>query len=256
MSITDYKATTHLKVLTQFLGKTDGKDKLLATIQYVCLFVSAGEPGNAKKVQASLAAGRKVFRFARPLEVLMPLITDPTFKMDKPIPPQLLAKLKCLCQFIYFGADHWVWGSQAGLVTDKEKVKRFQRASMWGWFGASACQVGVEVYSLAELLLPAKKKVEGEAEDAKAAAARQAEIDRRSLVLFHAFVQGLLALGLLEKLPVKPRTVGTFGIIASAINCYMMYPAYPAPDAAAKPKPLPAPAAALPAAAKPALKTA
>lgn len=47
--------------------------------------------------------------------------------------------------------------------------------------------------------------------------------------------QGLLALGLLEKLPVKPRTVGVLGVIASALNCYMMAgPLYPAsPDAAA-----------------------
>lgn len=70
----------HAQVLAQFLGKTDGKDKLLATIQvraggrlsvsspptqYACLMISAGEPGNAKKVQTSVAAGRKVFRILR-----------------------------------------------------------------------------------------------------------------------------------------------------------------------------------------------
>ena len=30
--------------------------------QYTCMFISAGEPGNAKKIQASVAAARKVFR--------------------------------------------------------------------------------------------------------------------------------------------------------------------------------------------------
>ena len=30
--------------------------------QYAAMFVSAGEPGNAKKVQVSVAAARKVFR--------------------------------------------------------------------------------------------------------------------------------------------------------------------------------------------------
>jgi hypothetical protein len=31
-------------------------------LQYTCMFISAGEPGNAKKIQASVAAARKVFR--------------------------------------------------------------------------------------------------------------------------------------------------------------------------------------------------
>lgn len=33
--------------------------------QYACLFASAGEPGNLKKVQASVTAARKVFRIMR-----------------------------------------------------------------------------------------------------------------------------------------------------------------------------------------------
>lgn len=79
-----------------FLAKAGGKDKLTALIQvrgfalrcksscsrqtaramlglptppdtgavpqYAAMFVSAGEPGNAKKVQVSVAAARKVFR--------------------------------------------------------------------------------------------------------------------------------------------------------------------------------------------------
>ncbi len=34
-------------------------------LQYACLFASAGEPGNLKKVQASVTAARKVFRIMR-----------------------------------------------------------------------------------------------------------------------------------------------------------------------------------------------
>lgn len=146
-----------------------------------------------------------------------------------------MSQLKCLCQFVYFGCDHWVWASQAGVLTDKEKVKRFQRASMWGWFGASLCTVGAEVYSIWELLgsplEPIPKTADGSVDheaQCRVAMAKQAELDRRSLVLIHAITQALLALGLLEKLPVKPRTVGLFGVVASALNCYMLYPAYPA----------------------------
>jgi hypothetical protein len=34
-------------------------------LQYLCLFLSAGQPGNLKKVQASVTAARKVFRIMR-----------------------------------------------------------------------------------------------------------------------------------------------------------------------------------------------
>jgi hypothetical protein len=42
-------------------------------------------------------------------------------------------------------------------------------------------------------------------------------------------VQAALAMGLLELRPWKPRTVGALGIIASLMNCYMLYPQSPAP---------------------------
>lgn len=70
-----------------------------------------------------------------------------------------------------------------------------------------------------------------------------------------ACVQAALAVGLLQLRPWKPRTVGFLGIVASAINCYMLTPAVAKPAAsikpASKPEPLPAPLKA-----EPALKTA
>lgn len=38
-------------------------------------------------------------------------------------------------------------------------------------------------------------------------------------------MQALLATGLLQLWPFKPRTTATFGVIASAMNCYMIAPA-------------------------------
>jgi hypothetical protein len=40
-------------------------------------------------------------------------------------------------------------------------------------------------------------------------------------------VQALLAGGLLQLLPWKPRTVGALGVVASAMNCYLLLPAMP-----------------------------
>ena len=44
-------------------GRVSGHQPIGA--QYACLMISAGEPGNAKKIQTSVAAGRKVFRILR-----------------------------------------------------------------------------------------------------------------------------------------------------------------------------------------------
>ena len=40
-------------------------------------------------------------------------------------------------------------------------------------------------------------------------------------------LQALLAAGLLQLLPLKPRTTGLLGVAASAMNCYLLLPAYP-----------------------------
>jgi hypothetical protein len=37
----------------------------LSLPQYAAMFVAAGEPGNVKKIQASVATARKVFRIMR-----------------------------------------------------------------------------------------------------------------------------------------------------------------------------------------------
>ena len=42
-------------------------------------------------------------------------------------------------------------------------------------------------------------------------------------------MQALLAMGLLELRPWKPRTVGALGIAASLLNCWMLYPGYKPP---------------------------
>jgi hypothetical protein len=38
---------------------------LVLLLQYLCLFLSAGQPGQLKRVQASVTAARKVFRIMR-----------------------------------------------------------------------------------------------------------------------------------------------------------------------------------------------
>mmetsp|Transcript_19244 Transcript_19244/g.58089 ORF Transcript_19244/g.58089 Transcript_19244/m.58089 type:complete len:262 (-) Transcript_19244:773-1558(-) len=219
-----------LKAINTFLGKTDGRDKLCATIQYACMFIAAGQPGNSRKIMASVAAARKVFRVLRPLENVTPLLLQPKLVQGQPLHSQVLNKLKSLLNALYFGADHVVWASQAGLITDKTKVERAQKLSLYSWLGASLCTVAGELTEILRMALPAIIVQEQGEDDGKYMARQQAavdEINKRGLVLFHASIQAFLALGLLGLRPWKPRTVGALGVIASAINCYMLFPPMP-----------------------------
>eukprot|EP00959_Pyramimonas_sp_CCMP1952_P472059 9499434-Pyramimonas_sp.AAC.1 len=52
----------YTKAFQGLLSKSDGRDKLLAAMQYAAMFTSAGAPGVAQQVQKSLAGARKPFR--------------------------------------------------------------------------------------------------------------------------------------------------------------------------------------------------
>jgi hypothetical protein len=58
------------------------------------MWASAGVPGNARKVQASVAAARKVFRVFRPLESATPVLLDPRFVRGVPVHKQAIAKVR------------------------------------------------------------------------------------------------------------------------------------------------------------------
>ena len=121
---------------------------MLAAVQYAAMFIAAGTPGDAKRVQASVAAARKVFRIMRPLESLTPLVHNPSINPNKPYIIELLNKIKPVLMSIYFGGDHVVWASQAGLLSNKEITQRAQKASLYGWFGGSLCTIVSEIYEI------------------------------------------------------------------------------------------------------------
>jgi hypothetical protein len=64
-------------------------------------------------------------------------------------------------------------------------------------------------------------------------------VNQHLLVFIHGALQALTAIGLLQLYPLRPRTVGLFGTLASALNCYFLLPAFPkrvqAADAGSKP---------------------
>jgi hypothetical protein len=63
--------TTWLLTLsrTRQLAKADGRDKLLALLQYAAMFAAAGVPGRALKVQRNLGAARKPFRVLKACQI-------------------------------------------------------------------------------------------------------------------------------------------------------------------------------------------
>lgn len=225
----------HLQVIKGFCDKADGKDKLTALIQYACMFISAGQPGNVKKIQASVTAARKVFRIMRPLESLTPVLLSPGISGKDPA-IDAINKLKSALMAVYFGADHVVWAHQIGLIQDKSVGEKYQKLSLWSWALGSACTIATEGWQIGTTTV---KRNDGEADDEynRRVEAIKRQVNQRLFVLLHALVQALLAMGLLQTIKLKPRTVGLLGVVASAMNCYMLLPALPkALPAAPKPK--------------------
>lgn len=56
---------------------------------------------------------------------------------------------------LYFSADHVVWASQAGILTDKALVNRAQKLSLYSWLGASCCTIASEMSDILRAALPA-----------------------------------------------------------------------------------------------------
>lgn len=140
---------------------------------------------------------------------------------------------------VYFAADHVVWAYQIGLVSNKTVGERAQKLSLWGWALGSVCTAVLETIAILEAAAP-RREGESDAEWDKRQEAARRETNGRLLVLFHALVQAGTAAGLLQVVAMKPRTVGFLGTLASAINCYLLLPAFP--HRAPKPAPVPAPA--------------
>ena len=168
-----------------------------------------------------------------PLRVSLPFVTrlslcrscrSPALDWRKPLHVEVLKKLKCLCMALYFGLDHVVWMKQAGLIV--KDISSYQKASMMGWLGGSVCTIWIE---LEEMQANLKRKY-GETDEAYKERQKRDKkaMQRKALVLVHAVCQALLALGLLSLLRKdsrkrwSPRTVGVFGVLSSAINCWMM----------------------------------
>lgn len=226
----------HLQVIKGFCDKADGKDKLTALIQYACMFISAGQPGNVKKIQASVTAARKIFRVMRPLESLTPILLAPGFTGKQPVLLEAINKLKAALMALYFAADHVVWAHQIGLIEDKKVGERYQKMSLWSWALGSACTIVGEGWQISSLSVK-RREGEGDEEYGRRVEEVKRQVNQRLFVLVHALVQAFLAMGLLNTIKLQPRTVGLLGVVASAMNCYLLLPAYPAAAKPAAPPP-------------------
>eukprot|EP00892_Ulva_mutabilis_P006652 jgi/Ulvmu1/4359/UM002_0084.1 len=217
-----------INVSNGLTSKADGKDKLLATLQYVLMFVSGGQPGVAKDLQIKVAAARKVFRIMKPMETLTPLLKEPYLPGRKPMHHELLPKIRSLFMAIYFTFDHAVWLGSVNIIKDKNILEKCQKASLWGWLLGSIATITLESVTLSDGSM-AVKRMQGE--DEQSWQQRRAELSaathKRALTLVHAIIQALLATGLLQLRPFKPRLTASFGVAASVLNCYMLSPPWP-----------------------------
>jgi hypothetical protein len=206
------------------LAKSDGKDKTIALLQYAAMFASGGEPGTALAIQKSLGAARKPFRLYKP----------PDFAANGV--NAAVEYAKNIGMALYFGCDHVVWAHGAGVVKDAAFAKNMQKISLWGWFIASCAGLYAQTGELTAALdeMTDANKEESDASRAKdgtavaTASARKRDAARVARGVMAGVVtsgaQALLALALLEQIPMSKRKTGALGVFLSAMNVYRMAP--------------------------------
>lgn len=217
------------------LAKSDGKDKTIALLQYAAMFASGGEPGTALAIQKSLGAARKPFRLYKPVEILVPFLRSPPDFAANGV-NAAVEYAKNIGMALYFGCDHVVWAHGAGVVKDAAFAKNMQKISLWGWFIASCAGLYAQTGELTAALdeMTDANKEESDASRAKdgtavaTASARKRDAARVARGVMAGVVtsgaQALLALALLEQIPMSKRKTGALGVFLSAMNVYRMAP--------------------------------
>ena len=228
------------------LASADGKDKVLSFCQYACMFVGGGVDGRATRAQKSLAASRKPFRLWKPAEAVMPLLE--AHKRGKSLgvtsTDRAAHVLRALGMCAYFGFDHVVWATQAGVVADESKTlgEYAQKVSYWGWFVGSASGLFLNTAELNALLDAMREKgfARPEGADADADAeetneeererrdAEREEIRQRARKVFVGLItnsaQTVLAMALLGRVKMSKRKIGALGMFLSAVHVASILP--------------------------------
>ena len=230
------------------LASADGKDKVLSFCQYACMFVGGGVDGRATRAQKSLAASRKPFRLWKPVEAAMPLLEARKRRKSLGVTSADRAAhvLRALGMCAYFGFDHVVWATQAGVIADESKTlgEYAQKVSYWGWFVGSASGLFLNTAELNALLDAMREKgfarpegvdaeVDADAEETNEEErerrdAEREEIRQRARKVFVGLItnsaQTVLAMALLGRVKMSKRKIGALGMFLSAVHVASILP--------------------------------
>jgi|TARA_B110000977_G_scaffold191815_1_gene264497 hypothetical protein len=128
---------------------------------------------------------------------------------------------------VYMGADHLVWATSCGVISDTAKKDRqnfYQKLSLWSWFAASCATIVQQTGDLTQAL--DDMSACGEDETKKKECASKARAVMSSVTTSAA--QAFLALALLDKTPfvtLSKRQIGALGVALSVANCVSLAPA-------------------------------
>ena len=150
---------------------------------------------------------------------------------------------KALGMCAYFGFDHIVWLTQAGVQKNAKVGDVAQKLSYLGWLAGSAAALFLDTNELNVLLDTMKEKGFGKLpndddeddndvvvddEDEARREAEKEELRQRARKVFVGLItnsaQSLLALALLEKISMSKRKVGMLGVFLSAVNIATLLP--------------------------------
>lgn len=233
-------ALAFLDQLSKMLSLSAGKDKVAKILQYGGKLVGAyalqANPkselaANAKRIEASAGAARKIFRLGNELAEFQKIrATVSVANLLEPL--NVLAFVRAMGMFWYWIFDHLVWAGNINIA--KLDVAKHSWNSSVAWFFGLCATILIDLNTLFNTLRKEKHLQvvywRGDQTEDKIALQQQLnEVRAKKGELYLNFVKNVadlaIAANLLKIKTFSQQRIGLFGFVSALIGAYQLLPA-------------------------------
>lgn len=235
----NFNALAFLDQLSKMLALNAGKDKVAKILQYggklIAAYALQANPkselaANAKRIESSAGAARKIFRFGNELAEFQKIRS--TVAAANPLDPlNVLAFVRATGMFWYWIFDHIVWAGNINVA--KVDIAKHSWNSSVAWFIGLCATIIIDLNALLTALRKEKHlKViywRGDQAEDKVALQQQlkdvqAKKNELYLNCFKNMADLAIAANLLKLKTFSQQRIGLFGFISALIGAYQLFP--------------------------------
>eukprot|EP00698_Gefionella_okellyi_P002883 TRINITY_DN12748_c0_g1_i1.p1 TRINITY_DN12748_c0_g1~~TRINITY_DN12748_c0_g1_i1.p1 ORF type:complete len:245 (-),score=33.18 TRINITY_DN12748_c0_g1_i1:176-874(-) len=226
-------ATTlkELERLTQFLSKTDGRDKIYRTLQYGCRLVGHVLAGGMKvspdslsakltKVSSALSDGRKLLRLFKWLNDVLKL--SQIYSSAEPMHMQILNVGKSVFNLLYYLVDNTQWLGKVGLI--QVDNARLSKHSGRFWMISLILAIIIDMITYQGLLAKRRKLLVAPQLDKEQVKGIDGKLSTLHLSFLRNSCDMPIAVNAASAGSLSAGTTGFLGLISSAVGLYSLYP--------------------------------